>query len=303
MKNAESVKARLKNKAVKDGRTFQDLLIAYGLERTLYRISISPYKENFTLKGGIFLYALFGGNYERTTTDIDFLAERISNDENELKYVFSEIFRLDAEDPLYYDLNTLKAVRITEFKEYHGVNISITAFLDRTRIPVSIDIGFGDVIYPGRTIIAFPTVLSEESPELYSYSLSTSIAEKFEAIVSLAYDNSRFKDFYDIYVLAHSYDFSGRELQKAVEETFEHRHTALNDIAAFEEDYSDDAVRQSRWKAFVKKKKPLVQVSLADTLQLLKVFLGPISQGIQERVTFEMEWSCEQLMWMQLSQQ
>ena len=80
MSNADSVKARLKNLAVNNGKTFQDMLIAYGLERTIYRLSVSPYVEHFTLKGGIFLYALFEGDYVRSTTDIDFLAEQISND-------------------------------------------------------------------------------------------------------------------------------------------------------------------------------------------------------------------------------
>ena len=282
MSNADSIKARLKNVAIENGKSFQEMLIAYGLERTIYRLSKSPYVENFTLKGGIFLYALFEGNYPRATTDIDFLAEQISNDENELKRVFAEIFQMNVDDPLRFDLQTLDAERITEFKDYHGVHISIVAFLDKTRIPIAIDIGFGDVIYPERALIKYPTVLSEEPLEVYGYSLVSSIAEKFEAIVSLAYDNSRFKDFYDIYVLAHQYDFIGRDLQEAIRETFSNRHTELGDIAAFEEDFAHDAVRQSRWSAFVRKKKPLEPVTLEDTLELLKIFFLPIIEVTQD---------------------
>lgn len=86
MSSAESVKARLKNISKETGKTMQEFLIAYGLERTIYRLSISKYNDNFTLKGGIFLYALFGGNYARATTDIDLKAEKISNDlEDEVK--------------------------------------------------------------------------------------------------------------------------------------------------------------------------------------------------------------------------
>ena len=290
MSNADSVKARLKNLAVKNGKTFQDMLIAYGLERTIYRLSVSPYVEHFTLKGGIFLYALFEGDYARSTTDIDFLAEQISNDKNELKKVFTEIFQIETDDPLVFDLDTLRVERITEFKEYHGVNISIMAFLDRTRIPISIDIGFGDVIYPTRTMIEFPTVLSNERPKVYAYSLLSSIAEKFEAIVSLAYDNSRFKDYYDIYVLARRYDFSGKDLKEAVEETFKNRNTELNDVVAFEEGFVDDPVRQSRWNAFVRKKKPLGSVTLGDTLAVLKRFLGPFAEDAGKEDVTDEKW-------------
>lgn len=193
--NAESVKARLKNVAIETGRTFQDLLGSYGMERTLYRLSVSEYREKFTLKGGIFLYALYDGDYPRATTDIDLLAKGIGNDIEAMKTVFAHIFSITTDDPLKFDLESLEVKAITEFKEYHGANVSIIAFLDRTRIPVSIDIGFGDVIYPDRVLMDFPVLLSEDAPEVYAYSLYSSIAEKFEAIVSLGYDNSRFKDF------------------------------------------------------------------------------------------------------------
>ena len=135
------------------------------------------------MKGGIFLYAIFGGDFTRATTDIDLLAQEISNDAEDIKTVFEKIFSLETDDPLRFDLKTLEAKAITEFKEYHGVNVSIIAFLDRTKIPVSIDIGFGDVIYPNRVELDFPVVLSDESPRIYVYSLCSSVAEKFEAIV------------------------------------------------------------------------------------------------------------------------
>ena len=121
--------------------------------------------------------------------------------------------RLD--DPLLYDLDSLSVKSITEFKDYHGVNVTIDAYLDRTKIQVSIDVGFGDVIYPKRVEMDFPVILSEENPRVYAYSLSSSIAKKFEAIVSLGYDNSRFKDFYDIYILLGKYDIDGSELMES----------------------------------------------------------------------------------------
>ena len=184
MIRAISVKDRLKKQAMEDGKTMQDKLVTYGLERTIYRLSVSQYAERFTLKGGIFLYALFDGEYARATMDIDLLAQRIPNDAEKMKKVFNDIFSIECDDALRFDLNTLEVTNITEFKEYHGVNVSITGYLDRTKVPVSIDIGFGDVIYPERMKMEFPVLLDMEVPEVYAYSIYSVIAEKFEAIVS-----------------------------------------------------------------------------------------------------------------------
>ena len=297
MSSVASVKDRLKNKSRSTGKTMQELLIAYGLERTIYRLSKSEYKEHFILKGGIFLYALYEGSYARATTDIDFLAQRISNDTEKIKQVFSEIFLVEADDPLRFDIETLSIKPIAEMKKYHGVNVSIIAYLDRTSINVSIDIGFGDVIFPDKVEMGFPVVLSDESPQVYAYSLCSTVAEKFEAIVSLAYDNSRFKDYYDIYVLATTQDFEGKELLEAVRETFENRHTSIAEIVAFEDGFADDPLRQTRWKAFVKKKKAMMPVSLEDTIKVIQQLMKPVVDAIIHSEVFEGRWSHDEQRW------
>ena len=294
-----SVKDRLKNLCLKTGKTMEEMLVVYGLERTIYRISKSRYVGNFTLKGGIFLYALFDGNFVRTTTDIDLLAQKISNRMEDMNSVFAEIFSMDADDPLRFDLDTLQVIPITEFKDYHGVNVSILAYLDRTRINVSIDVGFGDIIYPERIEMDFPVVLSNESPHIYAYSLYSCVAEKFEAIVSLGYDNSRFKDFYDLYVLIHQYDFDGSELAKAIEETFKHRNTLLNDIAAFEPEFAADPLRQSRWNSFVKKKRAMLPVSLEATIQSIKRFIAPVINALLLKKEFPYLWIMLEQNWVE----
>ena len=205
MISAMSVKARLRNQAQSSGKTFQEALTAYGLERTIYRLSVSEYVERFTLKGGIFLYALFEGEFARTTRDIDLLARNMPNNVEYMKKVFEDIFSINSDDALQYNLDTLNVIDITEFKKYHGVNVSIMAYLDRTEVLVSIDIGFGDIVYPDRLKIEFPILLDMDAPEIYAYSISSAISEKFEAIVSLGDANSRYKDFYDIYALSVKY--------------------------------------------------------------------------------------------------
>lgn len=297
MNSVASVKDRLKNKSIEMGKTMEELLVAYGLERTIYRLSISRYASNFTLKGGIFLYALFDGNYARATTDIDLLAHQISNGAEDLKHVFEEIFSLDADDPLRFDLKSMRASTITEFKKYPGVTISIFAYLDRTRIPVSIDIGFGDIVYPERVEIDFPVVLSDDRPHLFAYSVCSVVAEKFEAIVSLAYDNSRFKDYYDLYVLMHAYDFSGEELQKALKDTCANRHTELNEIVAFEPGFAEDTLRRSRWNAFVKKKKAQLPVTLEETILAIEAFMVPVTNAILEGAIFKKQWQHDAQKW------
>lgn len=297
MTNAISVKDRLKKQAMEDGKTMQDKLVTFGLERAVYRISASLYADRFTLKGGIFLYALFDGEYARATIDIDLLAQHISHDTDEMKQVFKEIFAIECDDALRFDLDTLEVINITEFKKYHGVHVSIMGYLDRTRVPVSIDIGFGDVIYPERVKIEFPVLLDMEVPEMYAYSIYSVIAEKFEAFVSLGLANGRYKDFYDIFVLADRYDLDGTDLMNAIVETFSYRGTAFDDIAAFDPEFTEDETRQNRWKSFIKKKKALVQIDFEETIALVKKLLMPIVKAIQNTSVFDKNWDKKAKSW------
>ena len=297
MISAISVKDRLKKQAIEEKKTMQDKIVMYGLERTIYRLSISEYAERFTLKGGIFLYALFNGDYTRATTDIDLLAQCISNDTEEMKKVFKEIFSIKCDDALRFDLNTLDVIYITEFKEYHGVKVSILGYLDKTKVPISIDIGFGDIVYPERMKMDFPVLLDMDIPKVYAYSINSVVAEKFEAFVSLGLANSRYKDFYDIYVLSDRYNFDGKELTNAIKETFNHRGTSFDDIVAFEDGFADDETRLMRWNSFVKKKKALIKLGFEETVQLLKILLFPIVDAIKKNELFERTWSHEKKMW------
>ena len=297
MISAESVKDRLKNRAVASGKTFQEALTVYGLERTIYRLSVSEYMERFTLKGGIFLYALFEGEFARTTRDIDLLARNMTNDVENIKNVFENIFSIECDDALRYDLNTLNVKDITEFKKYHGVNVSSIAYLDRTKIPVSIDIGFGDVIFPDRVKIEFPVILDMEVPEIYAYSIISVISEKFEAIVSLGDANSRYKDYYDIYILANRYNLDGRELKEALREVFENRGTGFDDIFAFSDDFITSEIHQSRWRAFLKKKNALMNIELIDVVELMKRLLLPVVDSIVNDKEYTLTWDYESQSW------
>ena len=293
--NADSVKARLKNFAVSSGCTFQEALVNYGLERTIYRISVSQYASHFVLKGGIFLYAVFDRKYARATTDVDLLARCISNSAEEMKAVIRDILAQDTDDALVFDLDSITAEDITEFKEYHGLHISAVAYLDRTRIPIGIDIGFGDVIYPNAVEMEFPVILDMEAPRVTAYSLESSIAEKLEAIIKNGFLNSRYKDFYDIYVLSEKYPFNYEKLQNAVTETFTNRKTLMTmDTAAFSDEFLGDTMHQTRWNSFLKKKKALIPVSMNDAMDRIKTFVMPLLAQTDEPVT---EWDPHERCW------
>lgn len=274
--NAQSIKDRLKNVAQANSKLYQDILTTYALERTLFRIGASRYKENFTLKGGIFLYAFYDRDYPRSTTDIDLRADRLSGEKGALLSTFTDIFRIEFDDGIVYDESTICAKEITKQDEYKGLNISVIALLGNTKIPVSIDIGFGDVIVPAKKEMEFPVLLEMDAPKIYCYSLESTLAEKFEAIVSLGYVNTRFKDFYDIYIILQKENVDLSTLKDALTQTFHHRKTTFDDIVVFEPSFALDSERVKRWNSFVKKKRALVQVSFLTVVNLLRDYFEPI---------------------------
>jgi predicted nucleotidyltransferase component of viral defense system len=294
----DSIKARLRNRAQKENRTYQEILTVYGLERALYRLSISSYSSQFVLKGGILLYALYQGDFSRGTADVDLLGQHISNDVEIIKNAFLEVFRMDyPDDGVVFDTSTLKADRITEFKKYAGINISIDGYLDRTKLPVSIDIGFGDVIYPNQVEMEYPTLLDHQAPMIQAYSIDSVIAEKFEAIVSLGKANSRMKDFYDIYALSGSFDFQAETLQEALKETFTNRKTGFEPIVAFEPGFTSDAYRKGMWTSFLKAKKILMSQEFDHVVMNIMSFLIPIIDAIKTNLQFRGTWDHTHKVW------
>ena len=295
--NPQSVKDRLYNCARLSKRPYQDILTMYVLERVLYRLSISEYRDHFILKGGVLLYGLYRSEFPRATTDIDFLARRISNKAENIKETFSEILSIETDDPLVFDVEGIKVTSITEMKQYHGIRVSATAFLERSRIKVSIDIGFGDSIYPERTEIEYPTLLGGDSPKLFAYSLYSVIAEKFHAIVSLGEINSRYKDFYDIALIASTNDLDGETLLQSVKETFQNRVEGCDDIKAFEKPFTENKERQMRWEGFLKTKDVSSHPSFVETMEILKKLLMPIAESIRRNTGFHLSWDHKNLEW------
>ena len=273
----KSIRAKLLNVAKQKDVFYQTILTRYFQERLLYRISQTHYRENFYLKGGALMYA-----YEhfaaRPTLDIDFLGTHISNDGERIAEAFREICAVECEeDGVRFAADKLAAQNITEFKDYHGIRLSIPATMDTIAQVLTMDIGFGDVVTPHPVSLDYPLLL-EELPEanILAYSTETVIAEKMHAIIDLADQSSRMKDYYDIYHLLTSFKYDNTILQDAINRTFENRHTLYNaDTMFFRKDFPNHTQMQLRWSTFLKKATIKNSLSFSEVAHWLQEALMP----------------------------
>ena len=296
MSKTDSIKARLRNVALINGKPYDYVLTHYFIERVLSRISVSPYAHNFVLKGGLLLQAVLE-EQARATRDIDLLAQRISNQEDDLLKMFREILDINSDDGIVFDLDSLEASPITQEAAYQGISLTINAFLDRTKGRVHIDIGFGDVVTPNPISMTYPVLLDTSEIHLNAYSLESVISEKFHAMVDLAYANSRMKDFFDISMLAVTKDFDGDVLQQAIRSTFVRRDTQMPEVLAiFTESFSQDHDKQRQWAAFVQRTR-ITQKGFSETLSLIKGFLEPLYGSSRENLPWQYNWNHNTLLW------
>jgi hypothetical protein len=190
---AASVRARLLNKARAEERPFAELLQYYAMERFLYRLSESPHRDRFVLKGAL-MFSIWGGPATRATKDIDLLSSRTEG-VNALVGAVSECLQTGvASDGLTFDPGSVTGEEIRIDAEYNGVRLRFRGTLGSARVSVQVDVGFGDVVTPGAELLTFPTLLDLPAPKLAMYTPETAIAEKVEAMVALGAANTRLKD-------------------------------------------------------------------------------------------------------------
>jgi hypothetical protein len=249
--SAASVRQRLLNHAREQGEPFDFVLVRYGIERFLYRLGVSRRAEQFVLKGSMLFHVWHHAGY-RPTRDVDLL-DLAGDDLARIETAMLEVLREKVpDDGLVFDESSLRLEEIREAHHYHGGRVKLIALLARTRIPLQIDIGFGDVVTPATVEHNFPTILTTlPAPVLKTYPEVTVIAEKLEALVKLDAANSRMKDFYDLYVLTLRPDVDQDQLRRAIHATFSRRGTALPSgvpaglTPAFAEE------KQIMWQAFL----------------------------------------------------
>jgi predicted nucleotidyltransferase component of viral defense system len=280
-----SVRARLLSLAQNRGEDYQRVLGRYAIERFLCRLGRSKYQDKFALKGAT-LFTLWTGQTHRPTRDLDLLGRNLSSSIGVVEAMIREICHIQQEDGIVFDGESIEGTRIKEEDEYDGIRVKLVAELAGARIPMQVDIGFGDAVYPEPELASFPVLLPMEAPLIRAYPREATIAEKFHAMVVLDIRNSRMKDFYDIWFMANTWEFVMDSLQKSIEFSFKRRGTILPEGIPFAltDDFLDDAQKKMQWNAFVNRldaneAKP----ALAEVGAILRSFLLPcISKESQQ---------------------
>ena len=284
---AASIHQRLLNASKDAGRLFNDLVLYYGIERFLYRLSQSPYADRVMLKGGLIL-KVWHVPTARITRDIDLLG-RVNNDPEQIKQMVQSICSISFEDDgVTFDPQSVSTSRIAEDADYEGVRATFKGHLGKVLLSMQIDFGFSDVITPAPVAITYPSILGHSSPHLLAYNRETVVAEKFEAMVKLGELNSRMKDFFDIWALANNFTFDGQVLANAIRSTFERRQTAIEDQPdCFTQRFITTPAKAAQWKGFIKHNRiDQAPTEFSETIAGVKRFLQPVAQAIAQEQAF-----------------
>lgn len=265
-----SVRARLKQHADATKQDFNLTLTHYGLERLLYRLSVSEYASSFLLKGAL-LFALWYDLPHRPTRDVDFLGFGPDDIDTAIA-TFRTICQIPVDDGIVFDPAMIKGSVIRKESGYGGVRIGIQAKLDGARIALQVDIGFGDAVTPEPQAVTYPVLLDDfPAPQLRAYPKYTVIAEKFHAVCLLGITNTRMKDYFDLWVLLDDNTLDEVEIGRAIEATFERRKMPMPTSVpvGFSNAFARDAIKQTQWNAFLKKNR-LEAIELADVVDALR---------------------------------
>lgn len=271
---AVSILARLRHAARERGEDPQLVLVRYVNERLLYRLSVAPGAEQFVLKGGT-LFLVWFGRLHRVTRDIDLLG-RGSSDPTRLEAIFREVCQQPCEqDGVVFDASTIVATEIRQGASYGGVRVRLRARLGKADVPVQVDVGFGDVVTPPAELVEVPALLDMPPARMMAYPWESTLAEKVHALVTLGRDNSRSKDFHDVWWLLQR-QAPSLSLTLAVRATFQRRGTALPAVLpdALSEAFAADPVKLAQWRAFLSRSRVDDRPELADVIRELREALS-----------------------------
>lgn len=275
---AASIRARLKQRADATKQDFNLTLTHYGLERLLYRLSISPHAGNYLLKGAL-LFSLWYDEPHRPTRDVDLLGFGPDNTDTAVA-AFRDICSIEVEDGIVFDPASVKGSVIRKDAGYGGVRIDLQATLDGARIVLQVDIGFGDAVTPAPESVSYPVLLDDlPAPQLRSYPKYTVVAEKFHAVCLLGMANTRMKDYFDLWVLLTEGGLDVAELRRAVEATFSRRQLAMPHTipTGLSDAFAQDGVKQAQWVAFLRKNR-LQPLDLIEVVGLLRNVLQTLQR-------------------------
>ena len=295
---AASVRARLQSLAREQQANFQRMLTRYALERFLFRLSVSPHKGLFVLKGAM-LYAAWLEDPFRTTRDLDLLSLADRGTASLLETIRDVCAQPVADDGLLFDTDNIVAAPFDEDRTHGAFRLRTSAQLGAAIIPIQIDIGFGDAVTPEPLELKYPVLLDHPSPTLYAYPRETVAAEKFEAIVALDLANSRMKDFYDLLAMSRLFWFDGMTLAAAIRATFKSRKTAIprQRPPPLTHAFSEDPQKLQQWRSFLARDPLLIdEPDLHTVIREVGNFIMPAAlaaiddRRIPGRWTFDAGW-------------
>jgi predicted nucleotidyltransferase component of viral defense system len=265
----------LQARARREGRPTDELLVLYVLERFLFRVSVSGYRDRLVLKGGMLLAAL---DERRPTADVDLLAEAIDNDIETIAAVVREVLAIDVDDGVRFDVSDLRAVAIRDADPYSGVRITVPAQIDRARHPLRIDINVGDPVTPEPVEVSYPSLLGDPF-DLVGYPLETVLAEKIVTMVDRGDATTRDRDFADVFLLAGRHTVDAARLSAAVRATGAHRGSDLRPLRSVLVDLA--TTRQGDWTRFLARSglADAAPANFAEAIEVIADFADPILDG------------------------
>lgn len=249
--NSEKLKNKIKKRAKEIGAQPQELMQMYFFERLLYRISISRYKFNFILKGGLLLSAIIGDE-RRTTNDMDTMIKGIDIESDELLRIIQEIINIETDDNISFEIEKTKDIRVDDI--YGGVNVKLIAKKDGLIVPLFIDITTKDPITPREIEFKYKSLFDDTYIKIMAFNKETIIAEKFETLIKDTETNTRAKDFYDLYILIKDYwnDLDKTNLIKAIQNTCNRRDSLyiLDEIEERFDFIKESNILQNEWNKY-----------------------------------------------------
>jgi hypothetical protein len=292
---AASVKAKLNALAKERNEDFNFILNRYVLDRLLYRLTVSPHAGAFLLKGAM-LFTVWSRQSHRATKDIDLLGYGKPDRERLISVFRSVCDVVVPDDGLTFLAATVEADAIREEAVYDGIRVTFEACLGTAKVPVQVDVGFGDVTNPPPEPVEIPPLLDIPTTKMMGYRRELVVAEKFHAMVDLGLANSRMKDFFDIWFLARKFPFDGRMLSTAISATFERRLTPVpsSPPLALTDAFAADAAKQIQWLAFTKRvRMEQPAPSLSVVISSIGELLVPTTEAVVSKRDFNAIWPPE----------
>ena len=272
IKNRDSLKAKASNLSKKTNLPNKYLIQNFMFEALLKRISKSKYKDKFIIKGGLLLSSIFGVNL-RSTMDLDTTIKGLPLDRKTITKVINEIINIDVEDNIKLEIENMKNIREEEL--YSGFEVNLKAEFDGLKTNLMIDITTGEVITYKEVEFKYNTIFDDETINIMTYNYETIIAEKFESIISRNIDNTRMKDYYDLYMFVNLKwnDINKDTLRKAIINTSKARETLdyIDNASKYIELISDDERLKALWNSYQNNYEYAKDIEFVDTINAIKV--------------------------------